>query len=88
MTRSYRRGTLLIEEGTQGDCLYLVLSGRLRAFAQQRPGRAGHGEVVARDRAQVALGAALPLQPVHAAGGRIGAHVLRPHCRAIRSARR
>lgn len=37
--RSYRRGTLLIEEGTQGDCLYLVLSGRLRAFGCDARGR-------------------------------------------------
>jgi CRP/FNR family transcriptional regulator, cyclic AMP receptor protein len=39
MTRSYRRSTLLIEEGTQGDCLYLVLSGRLRAFGCDARGR-------------------------------------------------
>lgn len=39
MPRSYRRGTLLIEEGTQGDCLYLVLSGRLRAFGCDARGR-------------------------------------------------
>eukprot|EP01136_Pigoraptor_vietnamica_P001030 Opistho-1_new@27108 len=32
MARSYRRGTLLIEEGMQGDSLYLVLSGSLRVF--------------------------------------------------------
>ena len=37
--RSYRRGTLLIEEGTQGDSLYLVLSGSLRAFSSDVRGR-------------------------------------------------
>ncbi len=39
VVRSYRKGTLLIEEGTQGDCLYLVLSGRLRAFGCDARGR-------------------------------------------------
>lgn len=39
VARSYRRGTLLIEEGTQGDCLYLVLAGRLRAFGCDARGR-------------------------------------------------
>jgi CRP/FNR family cyclic AMP-dependent transcriptional regulator len=37
--RSYRRGTLLIEEGTQGDNLYLILSGSLRAFGCDARGR-------------------------------------------------
>ena len=37
--RSYRKGTLLIEEGSQGDCLYLVLAGRLRAFGCDARGR-------------------------------------------------
>lgn len=31
--RRYRKGTLLIQEGDQGDTLYLIVSGRLRAFA-------------------------------------------------------
>ena len=31
--RRYRRGTLLIEEGDVGDTLYLIASGRLRAFS-------------------------------------------------------
>lgn len=31
--RSYRTGTLLIEEGTAGDTLYLLLRGRVRAFS-------------------------------------------------------
>ncbi|HEX2009396.1 MAG TPA: Crp/Fnr family transcriptional regulator [Roseateles sp.] len=39
VTRSYRKGTLLIEEGTQGDSIYLVLSGRLRAFGCDARGR-------------------------------------------------
>lgn len=30
--RRYRRGTLIIQEGEFGDTLYIVLSGRLRAF--------------------------------------------------------
>lgn len=37
--RSYRKGTLLIEEGAQGDCLYLVVSGRLRVFGCDSRGR-------------------------------------------------
>lgn len=39
VVRSYRRGTVLIEEGTQGDSLYLVLSGRLRAYGCDARGR-------------------------------------------------
>ncbi len=37
--RSYRKGTLLIEEGSQGDSLYLVVSGRLRVFGCDSRGR-------------------------------------------------
>jgi CRP/FNR family cyclic AMP-dependent transcriptional regulator len=37
--RSYRRGTILIEEGTQGDSLYLVLSGSLRVYGCDARGR-------------------------------------------------
>jgi CRP/FNR family cyclic AMP-dependent transcriptional regulator len=37
--RSYRRGTLLIEEGTHGDTLYVVLKGQARAFAADARGR-------------------------------------------------
>ena len=37
--RSYRKGTLLIEEGAQGDSIYLVLTGRLRAFGCDARGR-------------------------------------------------
>jgi len=39
VARSYRRGTLLIEEGTQGDNLYVILSGSLRAFGCDARGR-------------------------------------------------
>lgn len=37
--RAYRKGTLLIEEGSQGDSLYLVVSGRLRVFGCDSRGR-------------------------------------------------
>lgn len=36
--RSYAKGRLLIEEGDQGDTLYIILSGRLRAFAVNADG--------------------------------------------------
>ncbi|MDY0744679.1 Crp/Fnr family transcriptional regulator [Paucibacter sp. R3-3] len=39
IARSYRRGTVLIEEGSQGDSLYLILSGSLRAYACDARGR-------------------------------------------------
>jgi CRP/FNR family cyclic AMP-dependent transcriptional regulator len=32
-TRRYRKGTLLIQEGDQGETLFIILSGRLRAFS-------------------------------------------------------
>jgi CRP/FNR family cyclic AMP-dependent transcriptional regulator len=32
-TRRYRKGTLLIQEGDVGDTLFIILSGRLRAFS-------------------------------------------------------
>jgi CRP/FNR family cyclic AMP-dependent transcriptional regulator len=32
-TRRYRKATLLIQEGDQGDTLFIILSGRLRAFS-------------------------------------------------------
>ena len=32
-TRHYRTGTLLIQEGDRGDALYIVLSGRVKAFS-------------------------------------------------------
>ncbi|WP_325417993.1 Crp/Fnr family transcriptional regulator [Aquabacterium sp.] len=31
--RRYRKGTLLIQEGDHGDTLFIILSGRLRAFS-------------------------------------------------------
>jgi CRP/FNR family cyclic AMP-dependent transcriptional regulator len=39
LARSYRRGTLLIEEGSQGDSIYLILTGSLRAFGCDIRGR-------------------------------------------------
>lgn len=39
VARSYRRGTVLIEEGAQGDSLYLVLSGSLRVYGCDLRGR-------------------------------------------------
>jgi CRP/FNR family cyclic AMP-dependent transcriptional regulator len=39
LARSYSRGTVLIEEGSQGDCLYLVLSGSLRVYGCDVRGR-------------------------------------------------
>ncbi len=37
--RSYRKGTLIIEEGTQGDTLYLLLAGKVKAFSSDARGR-------------------------------------------------
>jgi len=37
--RRYRKGTLLIEEGDRGDCLYIILAGSLRAFSGNDAGR-------------------------------------------------
>ena len=37
--RRYRKGMLLIQEGDQGDTLYIVLEGRLRAFSEGDNGR-------------------------------------------------
>lgn len=37
--RSYRKGTVLITEGELGDSLFLVVSGRLRAFSCDARGR-------------------------------------------------
>ena len=39
LSRRYRRGTVLIEEGDRGDALYVILSGRLRAFSSAANGR-------------------------------------------------
>jgi CRP/FNR family cyclic AMP-dependent transcriptional regulator len=32
--RRYRKGTLLIQEGDHGDTIYIILTGRLRAFSE------------------------------------------------------
>lgn len=37
--RHYRRGTLIIQEGDHGDTLYIVRSGRLRAFVADASGK-------------------------------------------------
>jgi CRP/FNR family cyclic AMP-dependent transcriptional regulator len=37
--RHYRKGTILIEEGDQGDTLFIILSGRLRAYSSGDKGR-------------------------------------------------
>lgn len=39
MARSYRKGIVLIEEGSVGDNLYLIVSGSLRAFSSDVRGR-------------------------------------------------
>lgn len=37
--RGYRKGTLIIEEGTQGDTLYVVVTGQVRAYSSDARGR-------------------------------------------------
>ncbi len=37
--RTYRKGTLIIEEGSHGDTLYLLLRGRVKAFSSDARGR-------------------------------------------------
>lgn len=39
VVRHYRKGTILIEEGDDGDALYIILSGRLRSFSRGDDGR-------------------------------------------------
>lgn len=39
VVRSYRKGTVLIEEGDRGDTLYIVLSGRVRVYSSNEAGR-------------------------------------------------
>jgi CRP/FNR family transcriptional regulator, cyclic AMP receptor protein len=36
--RAYRKGTLLLQEGDQGDTIYIILDGRLRAFSMSDTG--------------------------------------------------
>jgi CRP/FNR family transcriptional regulator, cyclic AMP receptor protein len=37
--RSYRKGTLIIEEGTAGDTLYVVVAGKVRAYSGDARGK-------------------------------------------------
>jgi CRP/FNR family transcriptional regulator, cyclic AMP receptor protein len=37
--RSYRKGTLILEEGSHGDTLYVLLAGRVKAFSSDARGR-------------------------------------------------
>ncbi len=37
--RRYRKGAILIDEGDRGDTLYIILSGRLRAYSAAANGR-------------------------------------------------
>jgi CRP/FNR family transcriptional regulator, cyclic AMP receptor protein len=37
--RSYRKGTLIIEEGTTGDTLYVVVAGKVRAYSSDARGK-------------------------------------------------
>ena len=39
VSRTYRRGVVLIEEGSVGDNLYLIVSGSLRAYSSDARGR-------------------------------------------------
>ena len=39
VVKSYRKNTVLIEEGDQGDTLYIILAGRLRAYAGNDKGK-------------------------------------------------
>ena len=39
MARSYRKGVVLIEEGSLGDSLYLIVSGSVRAYSSDARGR-------------------------------------------------
>lgn len=39
MARSYRKGVVLIEEGSVGDNLYLIVAGSLRAYSSDARGR-------------------------------------------------
>lgn len=39
LARTFRKGTLIIEEGTHGDTLYVVLKGQVKAFSNDTRGR-------------------------------------------------
>jgi len=39
VVRSYRKGTILIEEGDRGDTIYVILAGRLRAYSTGDSGK-------------------------------------------------
>lgn len=39
VVRHFRRGVVLIQEGDQGDTLYIVRAGRIRAFASDESGK-------------------------------------------------
>jgi CRP/FNR family transcriptional regulator, cyclic AMP receptor protein len=39
LVRHYRKSTILIEEGTQGDMLYVLLKGRVKAYSADARGR-------------------------------------------------
>jgi CRP/FNR family cyclic AMP-dependent transcriptional regulator len=39
VVRSYRKGTVLIEEGDRGDTLYILLAGRVRVYSSNEAGR-------------------------------------------------
>lgn len=39
MVRTYRKGTLILEEGTHSDALYVVLQGQAKAFSSDDRGR-------------------------------------------------
>jgi CRP/FNR family transcriptional regulator, cyclic AMP receptor protein len=39
VVRSYRKDTLILEEGTTGDALYLLLSGRVKVYSGDERGR-------------------------------------------------
>ena len=44
VVRSYRKGTVLIEEGDRSDTLYILLSGRVRVYSSNETGReVSHG---------------------------------------------
>ena len=87
LAHPYRKGVILIDEGDRGDTLYIILSGRLRAFstnlAQDREityGNYGPGEYVGELGLDGGLRAAsvVTLEPsicVHVARATLQAHI-------------